>query len=375
MTKTFNAVKVLGVASQGAGGHDEKRLQTLIEPLGGKLLEWKRPRSLVARLLTVPKIVRTIGRARPDLVVLEGTGVALGLAVWAARRRYAIPYVLSSGDSVAPYLRARWGWLAGAVAQRYERMLYRNAAGFMGWTPYLVGRALTLGAPRAVTIPGWSALGSLPADRVATRIAAREKVGIPNEALVIGIVGSLAWNPRRKYAYGLEIVKALRVLQTRPTARPVYGLIIGDGDGLARLSTLASGLDNVRFTGRVPRDELMPLLQAMDLASLPQSMDEVGTFRYTTKLPEYLHAGLSVVTGPLPFAYDLDDGWIRMLHARFPWEEAYPRELAQLLQRCANEAILPPGERPAPALAHFDRATQIERASAFLSDVIAQTSR
>ena len=46
-------------------------------------------------------------------------------------------------------------------------------------------------------------------------------------------------------------------------------------------------------------------LAAFDLASLPQSVDGVGSFRYTTKLSEYLAAGLPIVTGQIPAAYDL----------------------------------------------------------------------
>ena len=41
----------------------------------------------------------------------------------------------------------------------YERMLCRFSAGFIGWTSYLVGRAISFGAPRGMTAasgPGWT---------------------------------------------------------------------------------------------------------------------------------------------------------------------------------------------------------------------------
>ena len=41
-------------------------------------------------------------------------------------------------------------------------------------------------------------------------------------------------------------------------------------------------------------------LAAFDLASLPQSVDRVGSFRYSTKLSEYLAAGLPIVTSQIP---------------------------------------------------------------------------
>ena len=63
----------------------------------------------------------------------------------------------------------------------------------------------------------------------------------------------------------------------------------------------------------------------MDVASLPQSVDGVGSFRYTTKLSEYLAARLPVVTGEIPLAFDLDDGWMWRLPGDAPWEERYSR--------------------------------------------------
>ena len=67
------------------------------------------------------------------------------------------------------------------------------------------------------------------------------------------------------------------------------------------------------------------MLCAMDVASLPQSVDEVGALRYTTKLSEYLGAGVPVVTGQLPVAYDLDDGWLWRIEGAAPWDPALRR--------------------------------------------------
>ena len=38
--------------------------------------------------------------------------------------------------------------------EQYEKLLYRHCTGFIGWTPYLAGMALKMGAPRAVTVEG-----------------------------------------------------------------------------------------------------------------------------------------------------------------------------------------------------------------------------
>ena len=63
-------------------------------------------------------------------------------------------------------------------------------------------------------------------------------------------------------------------------------------------------------------EEVVDYLAAFDLASLPQSVDRVGSFRYSTKLCEYLAVGLPIITGQIPAAYDLDAGRRRDRHER-----------------------------------------------------------
>ena len=138
---------------------------------------------------------------------------------------------------------------------------------------------------------------------------------IPADALVVGLAGSLSWNRRFGYCYAQELVAAARRV-TRPDA---CFLIVGDGTGTPgwrRPPGLPPG--RVVFTGRVPQDELPGYYRAMDVASLPQSVDRVGSFRYTTKLSEYLAHGLPVVMGTIPLAYDLDGGWLWRLPGAAP---------------------------------------------------------
>jgi hypothetical protein len=112
----------------------------------------------------------------------------------------------------------------------------------------------------------------------------------------------------------------------------------------------------------------MEYLAAMDVASLPQSVDAVGSFRYTTKLSEYLAAGVPVVTGQIPLGYDLDDGWLWRLPGNAPWRPDYIQALAFLIDN------LTPGElavRRAAVprdLPEFDRERQIARVGAFLRE-------
>jgi Glycosyl transferases group 1 len=294
---------------------------------------------------------------------MEGTGWAGGLALMLGGCRY----VVSTGDAVGPFVAAHVP-LLGPIFGLYERWLCRRSAGVIGWSPYLSGRALTFGAPRAMTAPGW-APGPLPVeDRAQARAEVRERLGIPADALVFGIVGSLAWVRRAGYSYGQELARAL-ALVNRPDA---WALIVGDGSGKDRLDNLAREIPGGRcvLTGRVPREEVPRYLAAMDVASLPQSLDGVGMFRYTTKLAEYLAAGLPVVTGRLPMAYDLDTGWLWRLPGEAPWEARYVAALAGLIDRLGPEELA--GKRQAVPLdpPEFDRDRQVARVSQFIQEII-----
>ena len=112
-------------------------------------------------------------------------------------------------------------------------------------------------------------------------------------------------------------------------------------------------------------------MSAMDVASLPQSVDGVGAFRYTTKLSEYASAGLPVVTGRLPFSYDLDAGWLWRLPGDAPWSPRYVQALGRLMEEerpgrhcCAR------GEDRVPLVGTSTAREQQTRVSAFVADLI-----
>jgi glycosyltransferase involved in cell wall biosynthesis len=354
--------RVVYFATQGSGHSDEERIAALLEAVGAERIQFNRGRKTLSFL----SLLRALLSDRPDLVVMEGTGIAGGLAVIAARLLGGVPYAVSSGDAVSPFVALEHPRLA-PLAAVYERLLCRLSAGFIGWSPYLVGRALTLGAPRGMTAAGWA-----PAAADVDRAAAREELGIPAEAIVFGLVGNLVWVDGIDYCYGRELVEA--VLRTDRDDLRV--LVVGDGEGLERLAAIAGDEFGRRILlpGRVPRESVSRYLAAIDVASLPQSVDGVGSFRYTTKISEYLAAGLPVVTGQIPLAYDLDDGWIWRLPGESPWDPHYLAALAELMQGVsrvdveAKRAGLPAG------LPLFDRERQRRQVAEFVRDLLENRS-
>ncbi len=353
--------RVAYFATQGEGSGDEARIAALLAPLRPTRLRFDRSH----KAQSCAAVLGDILRARPDVVVMEGTGVAGGAAVLAARVIGGIPFVFSSGDAVGPYLGLISPWLAGP-GRLYERLLCKLSAGYIGWSPYLVGRAITLGARRGVTAAHWFADGMSDDQRLERRADARRRLGIPEDALVVGLVGSLKWNSRRSYAYGRELVDSLR----RTSREDLRILIVGGGDGRPRLERLAGSElgRRILMTGPVPREQVASMVCAMDVASLPQSLDEVGALRYTTKLSEYLGAGVPVVTGQLPVAYDLDDGWLWRIAGAAPWDPRYLAGMADFLTTLDRADVAARRARVPRLAAVFDFAREQRAVSAFVTE-------
>lgn len=351
-------------ATQGSGSLDERRIMALLDPLAPVALGFERSR----RAGSARQLWHELRRVDPEVVVMEGTGVGGGLVLLAWRLRTGGAYIVSSGDAVGPFLRARSPAL-GVAGSVYERLLCRMSAGFIGWTPYLVGRALTYGAPRAMTAANWAdpAAGA-PAGR-----AIREAVGIPAHALVFGLVGSLNWTARYAYCYGQELIRA----RLRVQRDDLHVLIVGDGDGRERLQALAGDHlgATVHLPGRVPREAVAGYLAAMDVASLPQSVDGVGSFRYTTKVSEYRAAGLPFVTGEIPLGYDLGPAGLWRLRGDAPWDDVYIDALAELMSAVDRAAVDARRPDDADAAGLFDAARQRHQVSDFVGDVIRRRRR
>ena len=353
--------RILGCASQGAGSGDDARLRELLSHFDATYV----PFSKTEKRKSFFACLRLLKAGKFDLFALEGTGFAAGLAAILGRLLWNRPYVISSGDAVAPFLGGKLP--AGSpIFSLYERLLYTCSAGFIGWTPYLVGRALTMGAHRGITVPGWASFELTPQQLESMRNSTRQRLGIPEDAVVFGIAGSLAWSKRYQFCYGAELVRA-----AARCSSPPFILVVGDGSGLPELKRLAGKQlgRNVLLPGRVPKEDVLSFLAAMDFGSLPQSVDGVGSFRYTTKLPEYRTAQLLIVTNQIPMAYDLDRGDILRLRGDSPWSELFIEDLAALMQFASTDKIRSM-KRSTFGEDVFERRLQIDRVTAFLNDLI-----
>jgi hypothetical protein len=358
-----NAPHILAFATKGAGSNEEDRLRALLSTHAVDFFPFDRRRKFRSFL----EIIRLLKRGQYEVAVMEGTGLAGGLALLWSRLQRRGRYVVSSGDAVAPWV-ASIKPLLGPIFGVYERLLCRRAAGFIGWTPYLVGRALTFGTPRGVTAAGWAQHPLSDEEAARSRARVRSELGIPDSTIVFGIDGSLAWNARVGFCYGGELVSAIR----RVKRDDVAVVVVGDGAGLERLRA-AAGDDlgqRIHLTGGVPADRVLEMMAAFDVASLPQSVDGVGSFRYTTKVSEYVAARLPVVTGRIPMAYDLDGGWLWRLPGDLPWKTQYVEALAELMNGMTWDCVHAKRDRLPRVIEAFDRDAQVARVGAFIAEIL-----
>ena len=353
--------RILYFATQGETHLDFERLRYLLEPLGAEPYAFDHG----SRLRSAAGLIKAVRARRPRLVVMEGTGIAGGIALLAIDALLGIPFVLSSGDAVGPYLGLH-SRVAGLLGGLYERLLCRRCAGYVGWTPYLVGRAITFGAPRAMSAPGWTR------ERAAgdAREAVRARLGISPDALVVGLVGSLNWRARVGYVYGAELIRALAAVGRRD----LVVCIVGDGPGLARLRELA-GTDlgtRVLLPGRVAPHEVPDYLAAFDVASLPQSVDGVGSFRYFDQTERVPRSGTSDPHRREPGRLRSRRGLpLEAARAR-SWSAVYIGALAQLLDALSSDEIARRREAALHRQADpFDMLAQQRRMGAFVDDLLA----
>src|SRR5437762_5815214 len=218
--------RIIAFATKGAGSNEEARLLELLRTYSPECFPFDR----ASKLRSFRQLLRRIATVKPDLLVMEGTGIGGGMACILGRMIHGSRYVFSSGDAVGPWVSMHAGKL-GSLFGMYERLLCRWADGYIGWTPYLVGRALSFGVPRAMTAAGWAGFEFSPEIFAAARRRVREALGIAPDAIVFGIVGSLVWTKRVKYSYGLELLRAIQRVD-RPE---IVTLIAGGGSGHEKL--------------------------------------------------------------------------------------------------------------------------------------------
>lgn len=183
----------------------------------------------------------------------------------------------------------------------------------------------------------------------------------PKGELLVGLVGSLAWNHRLGICYGWDLIEAIHLLP----GRPIRGILIGDGDGADRLKRRAIALgiqDRIEFVGGVGYDQLARYLSAIDVGLSTQTNDVVGRVRTTGKLPVYMAAGKFILATRVgEAARVLPDEML--IDYEGAYDATYPDRLAARLDDLLEDRDLLKAGRslPSVALEQYDYRSLIPR--------------
>ncbi len=211
---------------------------------------------------------------------------------------------------------ARGAWLQSQVCRRVGTVV--------AITPRLRDDLIARGADPVRTIVAHDGYRAARFVDMPERDAARDRVGWPREAFIVGFVGRL-------HMIGMDkgVGTLVEALASVPDATIA---LVGGPDDMAealRQRWLAQGLDADRFlyAGHVPADQVPSYLRAFDVCAMPHPYTEQFAF-YTSplKLFEYMAAERAVVASDLP-------GW------------------ADVAQHEHNALLVPPGDAAALAVA------------------------
>ena len=321
------------------------------------------------RLETMRRNLAVIREYGPSLVYTLD-GLATEMAALLAHRMYGTPYIVDCADT-------RWDHLkvAGAsetkarLFDRVDRSILGNAAlvacrgviqRIVFQSRYYNSRVVHLseGADLSRWVP-----------KAGTDL--RRKYGLEG-TLVVGVIGSIVWSEQFQWAYGREIVEALRILRDKPVTGVILPSLTSDPESLRRLEMLARdyGVEaRLRIIPDIPRAQVPDYLAAMDVCVSTQLPTLIGEMRTTAKIPDYLACGKFVLA-------------TRVGDARFylpeemllDYEDAdqYYRDFASRVEHiCDNPHLLDLGKKGLEvARTHFDYRRIAEEAAEIIRQVL-----
>ena len=296
-----------------------------------------------------------VGSARPIWSALRALrsgfvyGIDLGIPgapLAALRRKWGskIQLVYEIGDPARPLLanQRRPSWevaLADGFDRRLplaaDRLVFRGsylAEYFAGIVP---GGKL----PPWIWLPDGADLSAFAPRRDHPAVLELKRRHGLEGKFVVGLVGSIHYNPVFDWYYGWDLAAALARI---PVATGGVGVVVGDGPGRpvleAARDTFGLG-DRLKLVGRAARDDVPLWVNAFDVGLSTQTDDPVGWGRTTAKLPEYLGCGTVVVATDVGEAHR----WLQASGQTLPYrglrDDGYPARLATRLLELSGQDL------------------------------------
>jgi glycosyltransferase involved in cell wall biosynthesis len=247
--------------------------------------------------------------------------------MWLARR-YRLPLLLEINAFLSREHARKLHFRR--FARRMECRIACRASGCIVVSDPLRQDLLAMGVEdRRITIMPTAVDTSLFRPDAARRAETRRRLGIPGGRLVVGYVGGLAdW-------HGVATLHDTARALAAAGLDAVVLVVGGDGDEAkgARAAAREAGADgHMLFTGGVPYTEVPAMLDAMDVAVVPDTLP----WTCPTKMFEYQASELPTVAPRYPgVAQAMDDGREGLLFEPHDWAA-----MTQAVLRLAGDVVL-----------------------------------
>ena len=310
------------------------------------------------KLISIFSIFTSLKRLRPSVSYVFDISYAAVLSAVCYKLIFRNSLIIETGDAITELVRSTGsrGRIGVWLTQLLEGIAFRFA-----------DRIVVRGSFHKKWLSRRGIEADVIQDGVDTKTFAPLDVSILRKEygldgfLTVGLIGTSIWSKKLQMCYGWELVEVLRLLKNKP----VKGVMIGSGSGIAHLKALSReyGIeDKVVFPGQVHYQELARYLNLIDVCLSTQTNNLVGQVRTTGKLPLYLAGGRYVLASKVGEAAIVLKNEM-LVEYRGVKDQDYPRKLKERI-----EALLDHPEKTALredniALAkkHFEYAILAER--------------
>ncbi len=294
-----------------------------------------------AKIRSIFYFLTEIFKHKPRLVYLEAIAYSGCVAVMLTKPLLRFKLIFCVSDAYSELLKANHNLLIGRIACFFEKLWLKMPDFILTGNPLHTG--LLADKYKDKNIDYLEHGVDLDKFRPVEDNEFRKRLKIDGY-IVLGLVGSLNWSKRYDFGYGWDIVEAIGYLRDEK----VKGLIVGDGNGLAKLKQKAKEfgiIDKIIFTGSIAHEEVPAYINCMDICVSTQSNDPAGFVRPVTKLPEYMACGKYIISSDVGYAKLYVDKVGRLLPYYGVKDANYPKRLAKEIKRIIdNPAILTKGK-------------------------------
>ena len=324
------------------------------------------------KLLSVFSILISITRRRPAVIYIFDISYTAVLSAVLYKLIFCNGLVIEAGDAITELVRSTGsrGRLGLWLTQLLENVAFRFADRIVVRGSFHKTWLSKRGIDADVIQDG------VDTDRFAPQDASelRKHYGLDG-VLTVGIIGSSVWSEKLGMCYGWDLIEMLRLLKDRP----VKGVMIGSGSGIARLKSLSRDYgieDKILFLGHVLYGDLPRYLNLIDICLSTQTNNLVGQVRTTGKLPLYLAAGRYILASNVGEAAIILDEEM-LVDYQGTRDQNYPLRLSERILSVLNhpEKLECAARNIALAKSRFDYSILADRMKQILQVIAVQDTR